>query len=345
MENNEQLTNTKNKNIRTRIIAGVLALATSLGSGLYLLRNNIKISNSEISELTTFINSDNTTNTKENQRNIAEETINNLSKIETYLNLSNTLENLNKKYENKLNNINFGTAKIEENKVIELSNEEYQKLCSDLEIIANSKKEDDKYYQAVGRVIAYSSHINAWLAYNAPKLIYDTILINCTNDIAYSLELDYQRINVDYDANSNQLNIIRNDNSTGETSYNIESDGLRIKDIKKALLLTSKMSEQGAKFLESSDQSIYNEEGICLMTKKETGLVVYKNKEHNKEIEKYLNTIKLMLCSTYEIKSAKFTYDYCINSPVQSVEEETQTNSKINNQELTLSNKKLSLRR
>ena len=322
----------KKHNIIKRIISLILAGTVTISSAaLYIFRNNIKIKTSELKEIEELIIDDNTATTS-NQRNITVETTLNLEKIETYLNLSNTLNNLYEKYKDKITNLNLGEATITKNTVNEMTKKEYTDLCNDLKIIATKKKEDDEYYQAVGRAVSYSSHINAYLAYNAPKAIYDSLLDNCANDVANALEIDFKRITIDYNKDTKKLMIIRNDNNTGEATYNIETKGIRIQKIEEILLKSYTNYTKVENFLSSKNQSIYDEKGNCLMTLGENqGLIVYINEDLNKDIRNYMNLLKIVLCSTYEIKNAEFKYDYAIqpkNSEQQTQEANLSANTK-----------------
>lgn len=313
----EKLSEKKKKSSKKIRFTAFLILLGLLSSYVaYSFNNNIKVKKAKnTSEIETLFNNDNAMNSSDNSRDILFETKSNVDKIWNYLNISKTLDGLYCEYGDKITNLNFGEAAVSDGTIVGLSDEEYTELLEDLKFIEskNGKDEDDEFYQTVGKVVSKSSAVNGWLLCNAPKLICDTLLLNCANDVAFALDVDFQTITVDYNYENNELSVMRNDNGVGESMYNVKMKGIRNSQIKEHLVDFGEIFNLVSSFLNSGNQSLYDDDGNCLMTFGENGgLVVLRNSDFIDELEKGIKIIQIVACSDYKINKAEFSYDVII---------------------------------
>lgn len=311
------------KGTAIKVTAGALAGAIAVGSALYVSRNNFRARFGDPSELTDYIQDDNANYNGDVPRNIAYETQDKLLQMNNYIELSKTLDKLYDKYKNRIRNLSLGEMIVSENSIVPLSDEEYQNLLVDLEYIASSNEdtEGDKYMQTVKRVVSYSSAVNGYILYQSSKDLSNLISDNFQNDVAYVYNVAYDDMKPYYDYQNNIIYFERCSTEEDLASYNVPTGGLRVDELIKACSELDANVGVVDNFLLSDEKQLLQDD-VCIASKNENGnLVVYYNKDLIKNMEKYINLVKLQLCSVGEVKNGEFGYKFFIPDPENNKEE------------------------
>lgn len=303
------------KHKKVKVIAGITAVSVAIVGGIvvYIFKNNISVRFSKVNQVQDYYCQDDALNVTEDTSSALDNAVKTLTKIENYLEISDTLDKLYQNYKDKITNLSLGTVLVSDGEMNCLTDEEFVSLCDDLDYIANSKTEDDKYYQTVKRAVSYSSSINGWLQYHANKELYYSFLNNLQNDVANSLDVDYSKVSVDYDMDSNLISLLRNDNGENEASYNIIPKGMVINDVEETITSTYDKYYNINDYLNGNKEAKYYGHGAVLMAHDlEDYFIVYRSEEENKELKGNALVLKNLICREHKVKNAEFSYQYLI---------------------------------
>ncbi len=314
----------KRKKIKKGISLVAATVVLAGGITLYIFHNNIKVRFAKTSEIEKYAYQDDAMR-EESDTSVLENTIATLTKIEDYLKVSNTLNELNQKYSTIIS-LSCDPVSVEENKLVSISEEEYLALCTDLEMIDNCYNETDEFYQAVQRAVSCSYKLNAWLCYDAKQEIYQQLLDNLQNDCANSLNIDFSKITVLVNENSNTICLNREADEENNISYHIIGSGSIIEKIKNILIDIHNDLGSIDNFMQSSQQNgeisvLEHDDEQLLYHKAEDQLAVYRNENIIKELEEYSAILKMLICRSHSIQEGKFSYQILIPNDIPKITE------------------------